>query len=373
MSQDPAARIAALTEEQRRRLAEHLQSGASPRAARPAELSIFFFADDPQGGYDFLFQMASLAEDLGFDAVWTPERHFHAFGGLYPNPSVLTAALAARTSTIKLRAGSVVLPLHHPVRVCEDWSLLDNLSGGRVGISVASGWHQQDFVLASEPFARRREVMFERIETIARLWRGERVELSTPDGETFAPVVQPRPIQPELPMWVTSSGRTETYVAAGERRANLLASLIGQSLPELTEKIRAYREARRAAHGDSGHVTVMVHTFVGETRAEARAVTRAPLRAYLSAYLEQQADMTSGSDSRENVELQLDFAYERYVADASLIGDRDQAAAMLGRLAEAGVDEAACLIDFGVPLAETRESLRRLADVRAALAPRVAQ
>ena len=61
----------------------------------------------------------------------------HRFGGLYPNPSVAGAALAAITERVDIRAGSCVLPLHDPIRVAEEWSLVDNLSNGRVGISFA--------------------------------------------------------------------------------------------------------------------------------------------------------------------------------------------------------------------------------------------
>jgi hypothetical protein len=61
--------------------------------------------------------------------VWLPERHFHPLGGAYPNPALAAAALAVRTRRIRLRAGSVVLPLQDPVTIAEDWSFVDNLSG----------------------------------------------------------------------------------------------------------------------------------------------------------------------------------------------------------------------------------------------------
>ena len=90
----------------------------------------------PRDRYRLLLEGAKFADREGFTAVWTPERHFHAFGGLYPNPSVASAAIAALTTRVQIRAGSVVLPLHHPARVAEEWALVDNLSQGRVGISV---------------------------------------------------------------------------------------------------------------------------------------------------------------------------------------------------------------------------------------------
>jgi acyl-CoA synthetase (AMP-forming)/AMP-acid ligase II len=112
-------------------------------ATEAPDFSLFYFASDAsQDGdkYRLLLDGARFGDENGFCAVWTPERHFHAFGGIYPNPSVISAAIAATTKNIGIRAGSCVLPLHHPVRVAEEWSVVDNLSGGRVGISFAAGW-----------------------------------------------------------------------------------------------------------------------------------------------------------------------------------------------------------------------------------------
>lgn len=69
------------------------------------------------------------ADSHDFSSVWIPERHFTRDGWLYPNPAILQAALARETRQIQLRAGSVVLPLHNPLRVAEEWAMVDNLSG----------------------------------------------------------------------------------------------------------------------------------------------------------------------------------------------------------------------------------------------------
>src|SRR5690606_27565473 len=141
----------------------------------------------------------------GFAAVWTPERHFHAFGGLYPNPSVLAAALAASTTRVQLRSGSVVLPLHHPVRVAEEWAVVDNLSGGRVGLSFASGWQPNDFILRPENHADSKNAMLRDMEIVRSLWRGEAVSFPGPKGEVQVRTL-PRPVRPELPVWLTAAG-----------------------------------------------------------------------------------------------------------------------------------------------------------------------
>ena len=72
---------------------------------------------DRRDNYRLLLEASRFADRHGFSSVWTPERHYTTFGGLYPNPSVLLAALARETRRVRLMAGSLVLPLHHPLRV----------------------------------------------------------------------------------------------------------------------------------------------------------------------------------------------------------------------------------------------------------------
>ena len=148
-----------------------------PVTDRSMDFSLFYWGNDDGVGvakYKTLLDGARFADENGFQAVWTPERHFHAFGGPYPNPAVTGAAVAAVTKNLAIRAGSCVLPLHHPARVAEEWAVVDNLSGGRVGLAFASGWMPEDFVLRPEnaPPANRAALLRD-IETVRRLWRGD--------------------------------------------------------------------------------------------------------------------------------------------------------------------------------------------------------
>ncbi len=222
--------------------------------------------------YRLLLEGAKFADKHGFAAVWTPERHFHAFGGLYPNPAVTGAAIAAVTERVQIRAGSVVLPLHHPMRVAEEWAVVDNLSNGRVGISFASGWQPDDFVLKPENFADNKNVMLRNIEVVRKLWRGEALPVRRPAGKAVDTRILPRPVQSELPFWVTSAGNPETFTAAGRIGANVLTHLLGQTVEELEDKLAAYREAwKEAGHPGEGYVSLMLHTFVGTDDEAVRA------------------------------------------------------------------------------------------------------
>jgi natural product biosynthesis luciferase-like monooxygenase protein len=181
---------------------------------RPMRFGIYFFSDDgskqSDDKYRLLIESAKFADSHGFTAVWTPERHFQAFGGLYPNPSVLSAALAMITERVQIRAGSVALPLHHPVRVAEEWSVVDNLSRGRVAVSFASGWHPNDFLFTPDAYEQRKELMFRHIETIQRLWAGETVTFRGVNDSPVEVSILPKPIQPQLPVWITTAGSPAT-------------------------------------------------------------------------------------------------------------------------------------------------------------------
>ncbi len=364
---------------------------ADIQAERPIDFSLFYFAsDESEDGvadkYHLLLEGAKYGDQNGFTAVWTPERHFHAFGGLYPNPSIASAAIAAVTERIHIRAGSCVLPLHSPIRVAEEWSLVDNLSRGRVGVGFAAGWQPNDFVLRPGNYADRKEIMFRDIETVQRLWRGETITMTNDLGKDVAVKTLPHPIQPELPIWITAANNPETFRMAGERGFSVLTHLLGQSAEELAEKIALYRRAWRAAdHPGSGHITLMLHTFIGEDDDEVREIVRGPMTEYLKSAMalvrqaawhfptfKERAQATGQSpfeifDSEELTEEDLtavlDFAFERYFESSGLFGAPQTAIKMVNKLKAIEVDEIACLIDYGVPSAQVLAQLPSLKQV----------
>ncbi|HYG99267.1 MAG TPA: MupA/Atu3671 family FMN-dependent luciferase-like monooxygenase [Terriglobales bacterium] len=339
------------------------------------QFSIFFFgAGDvpmPRSRYSLLLDAAKFADKNGFSAVWTPERHFHEFGANFPNPSILTAALAVITERVQLRAGSLVVPLHHPVRVAEEWSVCDNLSNGRVAISAAPGWNASDFVLNPDCYEDRRELMYRDLDIIRRLWEGEAVEMPGPRGEGVRVRMYPRPVQPKLPIWVTSAGTSDTWAKAGEIGANVLTHLVRQGVNGLTEKIRLYRESFAANHAPrTGTVSLMLHTFVGADLATVREKVRAPMIEYLKTASDIFASGRAGGKptverSVEEVQALLGQAFDRYFESGALLGTPESCLPLLRQIAEIGVDEVACLIDFGLDEASILEALPHLARLQA--------
>jgi natural product biosynthesis luciferase-like monooxygenase protein len=344
---------------------------------------MFFSSVDREGAgdkYALLKETARFADENEFSAIWTPERHFHPFGGLYPNPALTSCALAMITQRISLRAGSLISPLHDAIRIAEEWSLVDNLSRGRAAVSFGAGWNAKDFVFFPERYQQRQKCMYEQIEAVEKLWRGEALLRTDSFGNTVEVMLHPRPVQPKLPVWITSSGSPETFANAGSRGANILTHMMGQDIGLLAQRIQLYRE-NRANHGFPAHtgtVSLMLHTFVGDDLDDVYEIVREPLREYLRSAisLERVAAATGGSISGGKVltdtqaaqsdedEL-LDIAFERYFNTSALMGTVDTCQQFVQTLEEIGVDEIACLVDFGVDHGLVRRSLESLARLTA--------
>ncbi|WP_069301131.1 MupA/Atu3671 family FMN-dependent luciferase-like monooxygenase [Neptunicoccus sediminis] len=368
-----------------------LVSGDGPAAGVGMDFSLFYWGNDDGVGrdkYRSLLEGAQFADKNGFCAVWTPERHFHAFGGPYPNPSVTGAAVAAVTRNLAVRAGSCVAPLHHTARIAEEWAVIDNLTNGRSGIAIASGWQPDDFVLRPENTPpNNKPAMFEAIRDLRKLWAGETVEFPRQNGEMHGVVTQPRPVSKTLNVWVTTAGNPATWKEAGENGCNVLTHLLGQSVDEVAEKIAIYHAAlREAGHNpDDFSVTLMLHSFLADTREQAREIAREPMKDYLRAAaglikqyawafpafkkpkgVENPMQIDLASLNAEEMEGILDFAFERYFNDSGLFGTVEDAIERVAEVKAIGVTEIACLIDYGIDVDHVLEGLKPLAQVVAA-------
>ena len=372
-----------------------VSGGSQVISEKPMDFSLFYWGNDDGAGprkYELLLEGAKFADTHGFKAVWTPERHFHAFGGPFPNPAVTGAAVAAVTRNIDVRSGSCVAPLHHPLRIAEEWAVIDNLTNGRAGLGIASGWHPVDFVMRPENAPpNNKAAMFDTIDKVRRLWRGEEVAFDRGNGEMVPVQSLPRPVSRELPLWLTIAGNPDTWREAGEIGANVLTHLLGQSIEEVAEKIGLYHAAlRKAGHDPKDFtVTLMLHTYVARSRELARETARGPMKAYLlsaAGLVKQYAwafpafkkpkgvsnpmDIDLRSLSQDEVDGILDYAFNRYFEDSGLFGTVEDCLRRVEQLKQIGVGEIGCLIDYGIPTQQVLEGLFPLAEVlRRANAP----
>lgn len=372
MSRGMCVRIVSLSE---------LAAGGVPPAPAPAsggwpDLGLFFLGSTDQyheaDHVALLASCARFADEQGLAAVWTQERHLSGFGGFFPNPALAAVYLAGRTQRVALRAGSIIGPLHATPRMAEDWALVDRLSGGSAGLSIAAGWNPADFVLSFRSMQQRREVVERQIDDLRALWRGETVLCADAKGRHFA-VRTAVPTGHTIPLWLTVSNQTEQFLQAARQRVGVLTHLLEQDVEQLARNIESYREAWRQQWGRDaapGRVVVMLHTLVADDDAKAEATAVPHLTRYLATAreaLRSLAGPAAVTDVQADVRAEREFLEQaalRLVHERSLIGGAQAVRKRLQRLWRLGVDEVACLVDFGLKESDVLGSLRQLLAVR---------
>jgi natural product biosynthesis luciferase-like monooxygenase protein len=343
---------------------------ARPKAPRAQmRFSFLFFSDVRKDiadadKYAFMRDVTHFADRAGFEAIYLPERHFHEFGSIYANPAIVAAHLIPQTTRIRFRTAGVSVPLHHPAEIVEWWAMNDVLSGGRVDLGFGSGWAKNDFILSPDSYAERRRICSEGIAVIRQLWRGETVSFPGPGGEPIPTTVYPRPVQDELNVWLLVTQSDEGFIHAGAQNYNVFTMLYGNTLDVMRGKIALYRKARRDAGLDpaAGTITLMLHTLMLDDRAAVERAIEVPFKAYirssLDAHMQAAAEQQGGAAPNEAEKARmLDYAYQRYVRTSGIFGTVEDGRRIVDQAIAAGVDEIACLVDFGVDYAVVKRSL----------------
>ena len=335
--------------------------------------SLLFFSDvrkdvtDKQK-YEFVRDITVFGDRAGFTAIYIPERHFYEFGSIFANSAVMASYLIPQTTRIRFRTAGISLPLHHPAEIVEWWAMNDILSGGRVDLGFGSGWNKPDFIYAPTEYAERRKICSEWIPLVQKLWRGETVAFPGPDGELIPIVVYPRPLQKELNVWLLVTKNDDGFFYAGRQGYNVFTMLYGNNFEAMREKIALYRQGRQEGGHDpkEGIVTLMLHTLVHESRDLVHKVVESPFKAYIKSSLDahvqalDESGVTNeGVSAKEKAKI-LDYAYQRYVKTAAIFGTVDDGRKVIDEAIAIGVNDIACLVDFGVDYSLVKESLSYL-------------
>jgi len=228
-------------------------------------------ADDqsPAQRYRETLEQATRAEALGFESVWPVEHHFHRAVSILPCPALLLAAIAARTSTLRLGTAIVQLPLAHPLRIAEELATLDVLSGGRVEFGVGRGGNPSHFAGFGVPMSESRDRMVEALDFIRQAWTSERFSFQGRFFQADDLALSPRPIQQPHPPIRVAANSAETAAWAGREGYPVFFASNVNPLPRLRELVPVYRRARaEAGHPAAGgdDLTLLMPLYVGEDR-----------------------------------------------------------------------------------------------------------
>ena len=352
----------------------NLRPGAATVAvhkrSREVTFSFLFFSDVRKDipdarKYEFMKDITLFADREGFEAIYIPERHFYEFGSIYANSAIMAAYLIPLTKRIRFRTAGISLPLHHPAEVVEWWAMNDILSNGRIDLGFGTGWNKPDFVFSPDNYNDRKKICWDRIPMVQQLWRGDTVVFPGPNGEQVPVTVYPRPVQKELNVWLLATRSDDSFEHAGRMGYNLFTMLYGMDLEAMRGKIAIYRKAREEAGYDAatGKVSLMLHTMLLQDAAIVKSAVEEPFKKYIRSSLETHvralqegkpdaADMSDGE--KEKI---LDYAYHRYFKTGAVFGTVEDGRRVVDHAIDIGVNDIACLVDFGVDYDLVRSSM----------------
>ena len=276
---------------------------------------IFAHPDGLDGGqagdaavYASEYRLADRAEQLGFDSVWSVEHHFNGYA-MCPDPLKFLTYIAARTSRVKLGTMVIVTPWHHPIRVAEDISVLDHISGGRVILGMGRGVAKTEFDGFGLDMNLSRQQLIENTEAVMMGLERGFIEY---DGEVLK---QPHVLIRPMPQYsfdnrlYLSAQSAETFPIMARLGAGLLFIPGNRPYEQLGPELEAYRELFRQAHGREAPRPIFVAwTFVDEDRDRAHELGQQ----YITHY-----SMTAmGHYAMSGAHMKGIKGYENYAADA---------------------------------------------------------
>jgi alkanesulfonate monooxygenase SsuD/methylene tetrahydromethanopterin reductase-like flavin-dependent oxidoreductase (luciferase family) len=315
-----------------------------------------------------VLQEALLAEELGLNSVWVPEHHFGLFGCL-PTPAVFLAHVAARTQRIKLAPATVLLPCNQPLRVAEEFAMLDLLSQGRAVFSAGRGYDKREYDAFGIPFHESRERFDEEMHFVRQALMEEEFTFDGRFHQVREPLtILPRPVQrPHPPMYVACFSRPTVEMAAhgGFHAifAPFAAAMMFGSIEEATAQFKAM--AREAGYPDSRVMCSYFFCLADSAAEELSAKQR--LLHYLHSILPAFPDNRRTAPPHiayfvDIVESLKAMTPEQFGERSIVTGDVEQCVTTLKKVEAAGIEEVILYFNFGgYSHAETRRMMERFA------------
>ena len=264
------------------------------------KFSNFLFPESktPAGDYDVIeeaLREAELSEKLGYDVIWLAEHHFDG-GCAYVDPTTFAAAIAARTTKIKIGFAVAQMALHHPIRFAEQIALVDNISKGRmvVGVGRGTAYNFYEFRGFGIDPNEAHDMLLEVEDILVKSWTTNNYKHDGKYWQLELPVLRPQVFQkPHPPMIRACSGLESTLEMAREGRPFMMNV---QSDETTVKRLRQYQTTMsEAGHSDETVAQSMADSwvwrniFVADTDAEAEKLG-IPYFREMRAYLQTNRD-----------------------------------------------------------------------------------
>jgi alkanesulfonate monooxygenase SsuD/methylene tetrahydromethanopterin reductase-like flavin-dependent oxidoreductase (luciferase family) len=311
------------------------------------------------------------AEALGFDTAWLAELHFNPLFSIMPAPLILAAALAQRTTRIRLGTAVLLLPLQHPLHTAEEAAVVDLLSQGRLELGVGRGMiaiHFQGFNVPREESRARFE---EALMLIKQAWTQETCSF---DGKFFQvppTAVVPKPLQKPHPPLRIAANSPETAVFAGEQGYSVFVASPINPGAKLAEQVALYRQTLHTAGHPKNRedVAIAFPVYVADSVAQVRNEVEASFLNYFRAISYQarlgERDSSSAYAYLREIRQRVEKITWEQIEPMALYGSPAACIAKIEKVyAQCQMDQLICWFNPGglIPHRHVLTSMRRFAE-----------
>ena len=319
---------------------------------------------------------AVYAEKVGLHSTWIGEHHFSTLGVL-SCPDLVLANVAAHTKHIRLAPAVTVLPLHHPIRVAEQWATLDLMSGGRVDFAAGRGYDRREYGPFRVSFEDNQAIFEEGMEIVRRLWSSDEPVSHHGKYYSFDDVtITPKPVQRPLPAYVASFSQPSIELAArlgcGLIVAPFAAAITYGGLRQETE---LYHETCAKCSRTPGRLMCSYFIHFADTKAEEEAARARQIRYYRECVIaafpgDPQTAPPSYRYFVGMVERLRNVRPADLTENSVLLGSPAQITETLKKVEAAGFDEVILYFNVGLkPHAQVKDEMARfMAEVAPAFA-----
>ena len=326
-------------------------------------------------------EQAIYAEALGMHSAWIGEHHFSTLG-VNSSPEVMLTFVAARTKHIRLAPAVTVLPLHHPIRVAEQWATLDVLSGGRLDFATGRGYDRREYGPFEANFEENDKVFAEGVEILTQLWNADGPTSHHGKYYRFDDIkITPTPLQQPIPTHIASFSRPSIELAARLGLGMVVAAGAATSVHGgLLKTAQMYREACAATGTKPRRLITSYFIHFADNPREERAARERQLR-----YHKECTSHALPGDPNKNpanygyftriVEKYQTMKPEDFNDNAVLIGSSQQIIDTLhDKVGKAGFDEVILYFNLGLkPHSQVKDEMARfMAEVAPAFGSRPA-
>jgi len=309
---------------------------------------------------------AVYAEQVGLHSAWIGEHHFSTLGVL-SCPDLVLANVAARTKRIRLAPAVTVLPLHHPIRVAEQWATLDLISGGRVDFAAGRGYDRREYLPFNVSFDDNQALFEEGMELVRQLWSNEGPVSHHGNYYQLDKVcITPQPIQRPIPAYVASFSKPSIELA-GKLGCGLIVAPFAASmtLGGLERVAQLYKESCARYGQANGRLMCSYFLHFADNKAEEDSARLRQIRYYNECAIPSLPGDPQNAPPSYRYFVDMVARLKRLqpedlTENSVLLGSPAQIIATLKKVEAAGFDEVILYFNVGLkPHAQVKEEMAR--------------